>query len=161
MEQKCNDQGKSKLSYGSIFIEPIHPSIPIKDFPYKFEVLKMHIFIGKEDPKQHLRKFNYSCYIIANDDVLMLRNFPMMLYHSSSRYLSVVVTRKYPLYCKYNNKNILRITCHKQSSLRKSRSNWVTSNYARRIMIKIESVMKTIKHSISNYQFKHHTKSIK
>lgn len=47
MENKLNNQGKSKVSYGSIYNESIHPSILIKDFPYKFEVFQMDKFKGK------------------------------------------------------------------------------------------------------------------
>lgn len=50
-----NDQGKTKISYGSICNEPIHQSIPIKYFPYKFDIPKMDKFKGKEDTKEHLR----------------------------------------------------------------------------------------------------------
>lgn len=55
MEQMLNIQGKFKVSYGSICNELIHPSIPIKDFPYKCEVPKMYNFKGKEYPRDHLR----------------------------------------------------------------------------------------------------------
>lgn len=51
MEQRLNDQGKIKLSYGSICNEPTHPFLPIKDFPYKFEIPNMDNFKVKEDPK--------------------------------------------------------------------------------------------------------------
>lgn len=39
----------------------------------------MDNFKGKEDPREHLQHLKYSCYIIANDDILMLRIFPMNL----------------------------------------------------------------------------------
>jgi len=55
MEQKLNNQGKSKVSYGSICNELYHPSIPIKNFPYNFEVPKMDKFKGKENSREHLR----------------------------------------------------------------------------------------------------------
>ena len=79
MELKVNEQGKTKLSYTTIGNEPIHPSVPTKSFPYKFEIPKIDKFKGKEDPREHLRQFKYSCYIISNDDVLMLHTFPMTL----------------------------------------------------------------------------------
>lgn len=79
MEQKLNNQYKSKVLYGFICNEPIHPLVPINDFPYKFNIPKRDKFKGKEDPREHLRKFNYSYYIITNDDILILRNFPMIL----------------------------------------------------------------------------------
>lgn len=79
MEKNLNNQGKSRVSYGSICNKPIHPSIPIKDFPYKFEVPKMDKFKGKEDPQEHLHQFKYYCNIIASDDILMLRIFTMIL----------------------------------------------------------------------------------
>lgn len=39
----------------------------------------MDKFKGKEDPREHLRYFKYSCYIIANDEIIMLRIFHMNL----------------------------------------------------------------------------------
>lgn len=68
MELKVNEHGKSKLSYTTICNEPIHPSVPKNTFPYKFEIPKIDKFIGKEDPKEHLRKFKYSCYSISSND---------------------------------------------------------------------------------------------
>lgn len=79
MEQIVNDQGNTKLSYGSICNDPIHPFIPIKYFPHNFEVPKMDKFKGKEDPEEHIRQFKCSCYILANDDVLMSRKLSMNL----------------------------------------------------------------------------------
>jgi len=79
MEKRINEQGKDKLSYRSIYNEPIDPSIRIKDLPYKFEVPKMDKCKRNEDTKENLRQFKNSCSNIANDDVLMLRNFPMTL----------------------------------------------------------------------------------
>lgn len=79
MELQVNEHGKENLSYTSICNESIHPNVPAKTFPYKFEVPKIDKFKEKEDPKEHLHQFKYSCYIISNDDVLMLRTFPMKL----------------------------------------------------------------------------------
>lgn len=44
-----------------------------------FGIMKIEPFKGKKDPKEHLGKFKYSSYLIANDDALMLYIFPMML----------------------------------------------------------------------------------
>lgn len=55
MEKRFKYHGKTKLSYGSICNESIHPSILIKGLPYKFEVPKMDKFKVKEDPKEHQR----------------------------------------------------------------------------------------------------------
>lgn len=55
MEERINDQGKTKLSYGSICKEQIHPLVPIEDFPYKFEVPKMDKLMGKGDPRDYIR----------------------------------------------------------------------------------------------------------
>lgn len=79
MELKVSEQGKTKLSYTTICNEPIHPSVPTKSFPYKFEIPKIDKFRGKENPREYLHEFKYSCYIISNDDVLMLCTFPMKL----------------------------------------------------------------------------------
>lgn len=80
MEKNLNNQGKYRVSYGSICNEPIHPSILIKDFPYKLEIYKMDKFKAKQDPSEDLHQFKYSCYIITSDDILMLRTFPMILF---------------------------------------------------------------------------------
>lgn len=74
-----NDQGNSKISYQSIFHEPIHPSVPIKVYPYNIKMPKIDKFTRKEDPSEHLMRFKYSCYNFNHDNVLMLRFFPMML----------------------------------------------------------------------------------
>jgi len=79
MELKLNEHGKAKLSYTLICNEPTHPNVPTKTFPYKIEIPEIDNFKGKEDPKEHLHMFKYSSYIINNDDVLMLRTFPMTL----------------------------------------------------------------------------------
>jgi len=79
MELRVSEHGKANLSYTSICNNPIHPSVPMKTFPYKFEIPKIDNFRGKEDPTEHLRQFKYYCYIISNDDILMLRTFPMTL----------------------------------------------------------------------------------
>ena len=79
IEEVLLKQKKESLLYETIYSEPIHPSVPKKDIPYKFEIPKIEPFRGKEDPKEHLRKFKYSNYLIANDDALMLQIFPMML----------------------------------------------------------------------------------
>ena len=70
---------KKSLLYETICSEPIHPSVSKKDKAYNFEIPKIEPFRGKEDPKEHLRKFKYSSYLIANDDALMLCIFPMIL----------------------------------------------------------------------------------
>lgn len=75
MKFNINSQRKIKISYYSIFNEPINPMVPIKQFSYKFEVTHMEKFKGKEDLREHLGKVKYSCYIIKNDDVLMLKHF--------------------------------------------------------------------------------------
>lgn len=59
--------------------EPIYPSVPKKEIPYKFKILKIESFKGKEYPREHLRKFKYSSYLISNDDALMLCLIPIML----------------------------------------------------------------------------------
>lgn len=79
MELKVNEHKKCKLSYTIICNEPIHPSVLIKNLPYKFEIPKIDKVKGKEYPREHIRQFKYSCYIISNDDILMLHTFPMML----------------------------------------------------------------------------------
>lgn len=53
--------------------------VTIKQFSYKFEVPQIAKFKGKEYPRDHLRKFKYSCYLISNNDVLMLSTFLMNL----------------------------------------------------------------------------------
>ena len=79
INQEMNVQGLKKLNYRNICNEPIHPSIPKKKLPHRFEFPKIEPFKGKENPKKHLRKFTFSSYQIANDDSLMLRIFPMTL----------------------------------------------------------------------------------
>ena len=79
INREVNVQGLKKLNYRNICNEPIHPSIPKKKLPHRFEFPKIEPFKGKEDPKEHLRKFTFSSYQIANDDSLMLRIFPMTL----------------------------------------------------------------------------------
>lgn len=79
MELKVSEQGKAKLSYTTICSEPIHPSVPTKSFTYKFEVPNIDKFRRKKYPRKHLHQFKYSCYIISNDDILMLHTFPMTL----------------------------------------------------------------------------------
>jgi len=79
IEEVLLKQKKESLLYEIICSEPIHPSVPKKDIPYKFEIPKIEPFKGKEDPKEHLIKFKYSSYLIANDDSLMLCIFPMTL----------------------------------------------------------------------------------
>lgn len=65
-------QRKQKVSYETICNEPIHPSVPKNDILFKFKILKIMPFKGKEDPKEHLRRFKHLSYVIADDDVLML-----------------------------------------------------------------------------------------
>ena len=67
------------MLYEPICREPTHPNVPKKDIPYKFEIPKIEPFKGKEDPKEHLRKFKYFNYLITNDDALILRMFPKTL----------------------------------------------------------------------------------
>lgn len=55
MELKVSDHGKGRLSYTLICNEPIHPSVPMNTFSYKFEIPKIDKFIGKEDPRENLR----------------------------------------------------------------------------------------------------------
>jgi len=55
MEFRVNEQGKAKLPYTTICNEPIHPSFFIKIFSYKFEIIKIDKFIGKEDPRKQIR----------------------------------------------------------------------------------------------------------
>ena len=40
---------------------------------------KFNRFNSKEDPHQHLWSFKHGCYLIAHDDALLLRTFPMSL----------------------------------------------------------------------------------
>jgi len=72
IEDKLHKHKKESLLYEIICSEPIHPSVPKKDILYKFEILRIEPFRGKEDPKEHLRKFKYSSYLIVNDDALIL-----------------------------------------------------------------------------------------
>lgn len=51
IEKELLLQSKQKLSYETIFNEPIHPSIPKKEIPFKFNIPKIEPFKGKEDPK--------------------------------------------------------------------------------------------------------------
>lgn len=37
----------------------------------------MEKYKGKEDPRENLRQFKHSCYIISNDDCLICRTFSM------------------------------------------------------------------------------------
>lgn len=53
MELRFSEHGKAKLSYTSICNEPIHPSVPTKTFPHKFEIPKIDKFIGKEDHREN------------------------------------------------------------------------------------------------------------
>ena len=48
-------------------------------YPKKFEMPKINMFKSKEDPKERLRYFKYECYLITNDNALLLRTFPMTL----------------------------------------------------------------------------------
>lgn len=79
MESRIKNQSKNNLSYQSIFNEPINPMILIKRFLYKFKIPQIMKFKGNEYPREHLRQFKYSCYIIRNDDVIMLRKFLIIL----------------------------------------------------------------------------------
>lgn len=79
MELWVSDHGKAKLLYTSISNEPIYIIVLTNTFPYKFKIQKIDKFKGKGDPGEHLKQFKYSFYIINNDDVLMLRNFPIIL----------------------------------------------------------------------------------
>jgi len=78
-ESRINNQSKGTLSYQSICHEPINLMVLVKQFPYKFEVPQIENFKGKEYPRDHLRQFKYSYYLISNDDVLMIRKFSMTL----------------------------------------------------------------------------------
>lgn len=68
-----------KLSYGEICNEPIIPYVSIGEYPKRFEMPKIDKFKSKEDPKEHLRHFKHACYMIAHDNALLLRTFPMTL----------------------------------------------------------------------------------
>lgn len=68
-----------KLTYDNICNEPIHPSVPKKKLPYNFEIPKIIPFTGDKDPKEHLRWFKFSNYLIYNYEDLMLHLFPMTL----------------------------------------------------------------------------------
>jgi len=72
-------QKKENLLYEIICSKLIHPSVPKNDIPYKFKLPKIEPFREKENPKEHLKKFKYSSYLIANDETLMLHIFFMML----------------------------------------------------------------------------------
>lgn len=48
-------------------------------YPKRFEMPKIDKFKIKEDPKEHLRYFKHACYMIAHDNALLLRTFPMTL----------------------------------------------------------------------------------
>lgn len=71
IELKVNEHEKSKLSYTTI---------------YKFKILKVNKFRGKEDPRENIKQFKYSCYVINNDDVLILHNFPMTFARQASNW---------------------------------------------------------------------------
>lgn len=71
IERMLQQQGKSKLSYEIIYNELIHPSVPKMDIPFKFEILRIEPFKGKEDLKEHLRRFKCSSYVIFNNDVML------------------------------------------------------------------------------------------
>lgn len=79
VEKMLSMQDKHKMYYEVICNEPIHPNVPNKDIPYKFEIPKIEPFKGNEYRKEHLRKFKYSSYFISNDNILMLWIFPMTL----------------------------------------------------------------------------------
>ena len=72
IDKILRQQNKHKISYETICNEPIHPSVPKIDIPFKFEILKIESFKGKDDPKEHLRCFKYSSYVIFNNDALVL-----------------------------------------------------------------------------------------
>ncbi|KAH9297040.1 hypothetical protein KI387_028722, partial [Taxus chinensis] len=70
---------RSTLTYEQVCQEPIHPSVPLHSYPPQWELPKFTRFNSKEDPEQHLRSFRHACYLIAHDDALLLRTFPMSL----------------------------------------------------------------------------------
>ena len=71
--------GSRKLSYSEICNEPINPCVLIDEYPKRFERTKIDKFKSKEDPKEHHRHFKHACYMIAHDNSLLLRTFPMTL----------------------------------------------------------------------------------
>ena len=60
IELKIIHQGKFKLTYNIICNEPIHPSMPSKVFPYKFEIPKIENYKGKKNHRENIRLFKYS-----------------------------------------------------------------------------------------------------
>jgi len=58
---------------------PIHPSVPTKEYPFEFEISKIKPFYGIENSKEHLTTFYFACNKINHDDALMLQIFPMTL----------------------------------------------------------------------------------
>lgn len=79
LETRSSNQGLNKVSYGEIFNEPINPCVPMREYPKRFKVPKIDKFKSKEDPKEHLRHFKHACYMIAHDNALLLKTFPMTL----------------------------------------------------------------------------------
>jgi len=55
IEKELRLQSKQKMLYENICNDRIHRSVPKKEIPFKFEILKIDSFKGKEDPKEHLR----------------------------------------------------------------------------------------------------------
>jgi len=47
--------------------------------PKRFEIPRIDKFKIKEDPKEYLRHFKHACYMIVNDNSLLIRTFPMTL----------------------------------------------------------------------------------
>lgn len=72
LEIKANNEGLSKVSYGEICNDPIKSCMPMRVYPKIFEMLKINKFKIKEDPKENLRHFKYTCYMIANDNAIFL-----------------------------------------------------------------------------------------
>jgi len=54
-ELKINSQRKSNIYYHSSINETINLMVPIKQFPYKFDVPHMDKFNGNEDTREHLQ----------------------------------------------------------------------------------------------------------
>lgn len=79
LEQKANNQGLSKVSCGDICNEPINPCVPMRSYPKRFKMPRICNFKSKEDPKENLRHFKHACYMIVNDNALLLRTFSMNL----------------------------------------------------------------------------------
>ena len=51
----------------------------MSEYPKRFKMPKIDKFKSKEDPKENLRHFNHAYYMIAHDNALLLKTFPMTL----------------------------------------------------------------------------------